>query len=134
MAKTQPASYRNNEYDIFVKATDASTRLDYDGVCKACDNILNVSTDEMARVAGNIEKVQLGKETLCVKDKSLQPLVDEVGALIKSLPEQGIAPSLESIKEMSLEIFNNIQTELNDKAKADFDAKVRAAAAAASAK
>lgn len=134
MAKVQPASYRNNEYDIFVKAADASTRLDYDGVCAACDNILNISTDEMVRVAGNIEKVQLGKETLCVKDKSLQPLVDEVGALIKSLPEQGIAPSLESIKSMSLDIFNNIQTELNEQAKADFDAKVRAAAAAASAK
>ena len=133
MTKTQPASYRNSEYNIYVKATEAKTRLDYDGVCRACDNILNVSNDEMGRVASNIEKVQLGKEALCVEDKSLQPIVDEVGALIKSLPEQGIAPSLESIKEMTLEIYNGIQAELNDSAKAEFDRKVREAAAAASA-
>lgn len=115
-----PQTYRDRTYDVTVTAVNADTILDYNGVVKACDNILSVSKDGMDKVASNIEKVQLGKETLCVQDSSLEPIVDEVGQYLKSLPELGIEPALEEIKAMALEAHDQLQTIENEKANAEY--------------
>lgn len=122
-----PDTYRDRTYGITETAVDANTILDYSGVVKACDNILNVSQDGMDRIAGNIGKVQLGKEVLCVQDKSFEPLVEEVGQFLKSLPAEGISPALEEIKAMALEAHDQLQTIENEKASSRFNARVQQA-------
>lgn len=126
-----PDTYRNRTYGITETAVNADTILDYNGVVKACDNILNVSKDGMDRIAGNIGKVQLGKEVLCVEDKSFEPIVEEVAQFLKSLPEEGIAPALEEIKAMALEVHDQLQTIENEKASTRFNSRVQQAAQAA---
>lgn len=127
----QPSTYRNSAYNITETALDANTILDYNGVVRACDKILSVSKDGMDRIAGNIERVQLGKEVLCVQDSSLEPLVDEVEQFLKSLPDQGIAPALEDIKQMALEVHDQIQSTENEKASARYNQRVQQASAQA---
>lgn len=119
-----PDTYRDRTYGITETAVDANTILDYNGVVKACDKILNVSQDGMDRIAKNVGKVQLGKEVLCVQDKSFEPIVEEVGQFLRTLPEQGIAPALEEIKSMALEAHDQIQTIENEKASSRFNARV----------
>ena len=119
-----PDTYRDRTYGITETAVDANTILDYNGVVKACDKILNVSQDGMDRIAKNVGKVQLGKEVLCVQDKSFEPIVEEVGQFLRTLPEQGIAPALEEIKSMALEAHDQIQTIENEKASSRFKARV----------
>lgn len=123
-----PDTYRNSTYGITETAVNANTILDYDGVVKACDKILNVSQDGMDRIAGNISKVQLGKEVLCVQDKSFEPIVEEVAQFLKSLPNEGVSPALEEIKAMALEQHDQIQTIENEKANSRFNARVQQAA------
>lgn len=126
-----PATYTNSTYNISETATDAKTILDYNGVVSACDKILSTANEGMKKIADNISNVQLGERTLCIEDKSLQPLVDELKNVIKGFPGQGIEPVLEEIKSAAQSRLDEIQTEKNDEARERFDKRVQQAAAAA---
>lgn len=125
-----PQTYTETSLGISVTADDAKKLLDYQGVVAACDNILDVANNGMKTIANNISNVPLGKETLCVEDKSLEPYVDEIQNAIKSYPEQGIAPALEEIKAAAAAALDELQTQKNEAAKASYDSKVQAARAA----
>lgn len=106
-------------------APSASTVIDYPGIEQACEEIKNVAQNGMDDISDSINKVQVGSDTLGVADKNMQPIVEEVGDFIKSIPEleQSIVPTLEQIKEIALTAYNNKQEELNSQTQSEVDAE-----------
>lgn len=104
-------------------APSASTIIDYPGIENACENIKNTAQEGMNDVSDAINKVQIGSDTLGVADKNMQPIVEEVAAFVKSIPEQGIVPTLEQIKETALNAYNNKQEELNNQTQSEVEAE-----------
>ena len=127
MGKTAPRTFNgtsNKGKSVSVTATSASTILDYDGIEAACDDALHIAEDEMKTVSKQLHEVQMGKEALCVEDKDMQPVIDEIGDYVMSIPGQGIAPTLEEIKTKALEVYNSKQDEFNQQAEADFNKQI----------
>lgn len=104
-------------------APSASTIIDYPGIENACENIKNTAQEGMNDVSDAINKVQIGSDTLGVADKNMQPIVEEVATFVKSIPEQGIVPTLEQIKETALNAYNNKQEELNAQTQSEVEAE-----------
>ncbi len=104
-------------------APSASTVIDYPGIEKACEEIKNVAQNGMDDISDSINKVQVGSDTLGVADKNMQPIVEEVGNFLKSMPEQEIVPTLEQIKETALTAYNNKQEELNSQTQSEVEAE-----------
>ena len=98
-------------------AKDAASDIDYKAIEAACDKILEVAKDELKKVSKAIGNVQLGANALCVEDKTLQPVVDEVSDFVNTLPEKGMVSFLDEIKSRSLQAHNELQTKYNDEAK-----------------
>ena len=127
MGKTAPKTFTgtsNKGKQVSVTAKSASTVLDYDGIESACEEALQTANDEMKAVSKQLHEVQMGKEALCVEDKDMQPVIDEIGDYVMSIPEQGIAPTLEEIKSTALEKYNKKQDEFNQEAEADFNRQI----------
>ena len=97
-------------------AKDANTYVDYPSIEAAINDAATVIRDEVKKIADAIAKVQIGKEALCVKDKSMQPVVDEVSEYVKGLPDRGIISALDSYKEQALKVHNEKQEEYNQEA------------------
>ncbi len=106
---------------VSVTAESASSKLDYDGVVSACDNALTAAQDAMKEVSSQLHDVQMGKEALCVEDKDFQPMIDECGDYFMKIPAEGIAPTLEQVKDETMTQYNKIQEELNQKAEAEYN-------------
>ena len=98
-------------------AKDANSDVDYPSIEAACDTIATTLKDELNKISKAIANVQIGKEALCVSDKSMQPVVDEVSDFVKGLPEAGgITSFLDEVKTRALEEHNRIQKEYNEAA------------------
>ncbi len=127
MGKTAPKTFTgtsNKGKQVSVTAKSASTVLDYDGIESACENAISVANDEMKNVSKQLHDVQMGKEALCVEDKDMQPVIDEIGDYVMSIPGEGIQPTLDQIKEAALTAYNTKQEEFNAEAEAEFNNKL----------
>lgn len=123
-----PLTLSDSTTGITVTATSAATKLDYEGISDACDNVLNVAHKEMKKIAKKIEKVQCGKEALAVEDKTMQPVIEEAAELVTTLPNY-MEETLESVKAEALKKYNELQGIENDNARTLFNQKVAAAKA-----
>ena len=126
MAKTLPASYHNNTYNISITAESASSVIDYDAICAACDNIVTVAKDNCDQISKKVRNVKCGKDALAVEDKSMQPLIDEVADFIDTIPGS-IETALEDIKNIALTQYNDIQNQNNQAALDKFNSEVATA-------
>lgn len=91
--------------------------FDIDDVRNKCDNIIKVSEDGCENICKKIKNVEIGKETLCVADKSLEGIVEEVENYIKSITSEAIEPSVEQIYDEAVEAFNSLQNKYDDNAR-----------------
>ena len=121
MSKVSPETYTAKDGKKFT-AKDASTMLDIDSINKKCDNIVKVAKEGCENLCKKIGNVEIGKETLCVADSSLEPALEEVSNYIKTISSDGIEPTVDQIKEAALAAFNKLQEIENDKAKQECDA------------
>ena len=120
-SRKSPETYTAKDGKTF-KAKDASTMLDIDSIDKKCDNIVKVAKEGCENLCKKIGNVEIGKETLCVADSSLEPALEEVSNYIKTISSDGIEPTVDQIKEAALAAFNKLQEIENDKAKQECDA------------
>lgn len=118
------STYVENYGYVRHTATSANTKIDYNGIVAACDNILELAETGLEKISKDIKNVKVGPEALIVEDKTMEPLMEEIETFVKSIATEGVSPSLEEIKQLALEAYNKIQKDFNDKAMDEFDRKV----------
>lgn len=123
-----PQTYSGYDQDgncvITRKAESAeATYISPNEVRSAIENIKKVVNEGLKQIASSIEKVECGKETLVVADKTMQPIVAELAAQIAGQDRSEIAPlaiqienALEEIYERACDAHDDIQKQLNSQA------------------
>ena len=122
-----PQTYTGYDEDNNVKITreaeKAENYINPQEVHAAIENIKTVVDTGLKQIASSIEKVECGKETLVVADKTMQPIVEELAAQIAGQDRSKIAPlaiqmesALEEIYERACDAHDDIQQQLNSQA------------------
>lgn len=122
-----PQTYTGYDEDNNVKITreaeKAENYINPQEVHDAIENIKTVVDTGLKQIASSIEKVECGKETLVVADKTMQPIVEELAAQIAGQDRSEIAPlaiqmesALEEIYERACDAHDDIQQQLNSQA------------------
>lgn len=122
-----PQTYTGYDEDNNVKITreaeKAENYINPQEVHAAIENIKTVVDTGLKQIASSIEKVECGKETLVVADKTMQPIVEELAAQIAGQDRSEIAPlaiqmesALEEIYERACDAHDDIQQQLNSQA------------------
>lgn len=113
----------DNNVIITRKAENAENYINPKEVRAAIENIKTVVDTGLKQIASSIEKVECGKETLVVADKTMQPIVEELAAQIAGQDRSEIAPlaiqmesALEEIYERACDAHDDIQQQLNSQA------------------
>ena len=113
----------DNNVIITRKAENAENYINPKEVLAAIENIMSVVDTGLKQIASSIEKVECGKETLVVADKTMQPIVEELAAQIAGQDRSEIAPlailmesALEEIYERACDAHDDIQQQLNSQA------------------
>lgn len=113
----------DNNVIITRKAENAENYINPQEVHAAIENIKTVVDTGLKQIASSIEKVECGKETLVVADKTMQPIVEELAAQIAGQDRSEIAPlaiqmesALEEIYERACDAHDDIQQQLNSQA------------------
>lgn len=113
----------DNNVIITRKAEKAENYINPQEVHAAIENIKTVVDTGLKQIASSIEKVECGKETLVVADKTMQPIVEELAAQIAGQDRSEIAPlaiqmesALEEIYERACDAHDDIQQQLNSQA------------------
>ena len=117
----QAEKYKSRHTDK-VFSRDARKLLDIDNVDAKCDAIVTASKEGCENLCDKINKVEIGKEALCVADSSLEPALEEAGNYIKSITTEGIEPTTEEIKSQAASKFEELQDQENEKAEKERDA------------
>ena len=118
----QPEIYTANDGKQF--KYDARDKFDIDGVDAKADGLVTAASEGCDAIVKEINNVQIGQETLSVADSSLEPALQEVAEYIGSIAEgaKGVSATAEEIKGKAAESFTKLQTEENERAKADCEA------------
>ena len=124
----QPQKYVANNGKVF--QYDARDKLAIEEVEAKCTAIVDAAKAGCDTICKEIADVQIGKETLCVADSSLEPALDEISKYIKSIATEGIEPTTDEILSQAAAKFSQLQADEDDRAKADCDAENAAIAAA----
>lgn len=122
-----PQTYTGYDEDnnvIITRETEkAENYINPQEVHAAIENIKTVVDTGLKQIASSIEKVECGKETLVVADKTMQPIVEELAAQIAGQDRSEIAPlaiqmesALEEIYERACDAHDDIQQQLNSQA------------------
>lgn len=113
----------DNNVIITREAENAENYINPQEVHAAIENIKTVVDTGLKQIASSIEKVECGKETLVVADKTMQPIVEELAAQIAGQDRSEIAPlaiqmesALEEIYERACDAHDDIQQQLNSQA------------------
>lgn len=113
----------DNNVIITREAEKAENYINPQEVHAAIENIKTVVDTGLKQIASSIEKVECGKETLVVADKTMQPIVEELAAQIAGQDRSEIAPlaiqmesALEEIYERACDAHDDIQQQLNSQA------------------
>ena len=113
----------DNNVIITREAEKAENYINPQEVHAAIENIKTVVDIGLKQIASSIEKVECGKETLVVADKTMQPIVEELAAQIAGQDRSEIAPlaiqmesALEEIYERACDAHDDIQQQLNSQA------------------
>lgn len=113
----------DNNVIIAREAEKAENYINPQEVHAAIENIKTVVDTGLKQIASSIEKVECGKETLVVADKTMQPIVEELAAQIAGQDRSEIAPlaiqmesALEEIYERACDAHDDIQQQLNSQA------------------
>ena len=113
----------DNNVIITREAEKAENYINPQEVHAAIENIKTVVDTGLKQIASSIEKVECGKETLVVADKTMQPIVEELAAQIAGQDRSEIAPlaiqmesALEEIYERACDAHDDIQQHLNSQA------------------
>lgn len=113
----------DNNVIITREAEKAENYINPQEVHAAIENIKTVVDIGLKQIASSIEKVECGKETLVVADKTMQPIVEELVAQIAGQDRSEIAPlaiqmesALEEIYERACDAHDDIQQQLNSQA------------------
>ncbi len=121
MASVQVAVYTDYGNDIYVRANDALQVIDYNAIEAACDDIVNLSKTECESISKKVKNVHCGQDILSVKDKTMEPLIEEVGDLIATIPTY-IENTIAEVKNRAETIYIQEQTRLNNDALRRFQA------------
>ena len=112
---------------ITVVAKDASELdINPEEVNKACEAVMTATEDSFNNIGDEIIKVKCGKDALSAEDSSMEPVLEETGNALKSVPEQ-LTSIIEEIQQQALEAHDVKQREYNSEALTNYNAKVNAA-------
>ncbi len=117
MSHPHPQKYTSKRGKVY--EYDARKKLAIDEVDSKCDAIVTAASEGCETICKEISNVQIGNETLCVADSSLEPALEEVGLYIKSIASEGVQPTTEEIKSQAAAAFVNLQNEEDARAEAD---------------
>ncbi len=117
----QPQKYTAKNGKVF--QYDAREKLAIEDVEAKCNAIVEAAKTGCEAICKEISGVQIGKETLCVADSSLEPALEEVSNYIKSIATEGIEPTTDEILSQAAAKFSELQTEEDERAKADCEAE-----------
>lgn len=97
----------------------------------ACQKIKEVAEESFDIIGSRIMTVECGRETLAAEDSSMEPVLEETGKAIKTIPNQ-IDSILEEINSEAVKAHDQKQRRYNEEARTSFNAKVSAAETQAS--
>lgn len=116
----EPAVYTANDGKQFSKS--ASEKLDIAGVKSACDAVVQASDEGCKTISDKMKNVQIGKETICVADKSMEGVVEEVETYINSITSEAVKPVMEQVYDDALAAYNKLQATCDQEAEAQKNA------------
>lgn len=102
----------------YVTATSASTKIDATAIIKGCNAVDN-DANEISRLANlfKSEAARIDKTSLSIDNKTMEENVDECSAGIEER-RKAILDATDYIRQVTEDIYNQIQSQYNENAKA----------------
>lgn len=102
----------------YVTATSASTKIDATAIIKGCNAVDN-DANEISRLANlfKSEAARIDKTSLSIDNKTMEENVDECSAGIEER-RKAILDATDYIRQVTVDIYNQIQSQYNENAKA----------------
>lgn len=102
----------------YVTATSASTKIDATAIIKGCNAVDN-DANEISRLANlfKSEAARINKTSLSIDNKTMEENVDECSAGIEER-RKAILDATDYIRQVTEDIYNQIQSQYNENAKA----------------
>lgn len=113
-------TYTAKDGKEFIKK--ANKDLHIGEIKKKCNEVVSVAKDGCEAICNKMKNVEIGKEVLCVADKSLEGIVEEVEKYINSIATDAIKPVMDQVYSDAVSAFNKLQNKYNEDAKAERDA------------
>ena len=121
MAHPQPTTYTSKSGKTFTY--DARKLLDIDSIDTKCGEIISEAETSCKKICKKMKNVKIGKEVMCVADKSLEPALDEISKYIDNISKVGITNYVDQYKDAAAQTFSILQQQEDARAKADCDAE-----------